>query len=90
MNDTHPQKQAKKGISDAPTFFSEDPRLSLSSKLDENQLDPNLDQQFSKLDYHGRNSMISAAEKSFKDEEHIYVSIFSSLSRSPKRSLFLL
>ena len=69
MNGTQPQQHSKDSeeISGLPTFFAE------------NQLDPNLDQQFSNLNFHasGRNSTISAVEKSFKDEEHIYVSIFS-------------
>ena len=77
MNDTHLQQHAKEEISGIPTFFAEDPRLSLSSRLDENQLNPSVDQQFRKLNFHGRTSTISAVEKSFNDEEHIYVSIFS-------------
>lgn len=92
MNDTHPQQHAKEEISGAPTFFAEDmafktqeivrepsswdPRVSLSSKFGENQLDPSLDQQFNELKFQDRNSTISAVEKSFKDEEFIYVSIF--------------
>lgn len=82
MNDTHPQQHAnvaKEEISDTPTLFAEDPRLSLPSRFDEDQLDPSLDrldQQLSKLNFHGRNS---AVEKSFKDEEYIYVSMFSPL-----------
>ena len=64
MNDTHPQQNAKEEIPDTSKFF------------DENQLDQSFDQQFSKLNFHRRNSTISAAEKSFKDEEYIYVCIF--------------
>jgi hypothetical protein len=68
MNDTHPQQHSKEEISGLPTLFAE------------NQLDPNLDQQLSNLNFHAsdRNSTISAVEKSFKDEERIYVSVFSS------------
>ena len=79
MNDTHPQQHAKEEISGIPTFFAEDPRLSLSSRFDETQLNTSLDQQFNKLNFNGRSSTISAEEKSFKEEdsEHIYVSIFS-------------
>ena len=79
MNDTHPQQHAKEEISGIPTLLAEDPTLSLSSRFDENQLNPRLDQQFNKLNFNGRNSTISAEEKSFKEEdsEHIYVSIFS-------------
>ena len=62
MND---QQHTKEEISGTPTFFAE------------NQLDPSPDQQFSQLNYNGRVSA-DAVEKSFKDEEHIYVSIFSS------------
>ena len=65
MNDTYSQQSEQAEISGTPTFFAE------------NQLDPSLDQQFNKLNFDGRNSTISAVEKSFKDEEHIYVSIFS-------------
>jgi hypothetical protein len=65
MKDTHPQQHAKEEISGTPTSVAE------------NQLDPSLDQQSSKLNFHGRNSTINAKEISFKDEEHIYVSIFS-------------
>jgi hypothetical protein len=96
MNDTHPPQHAKEEISGTPTFFAEDPRLSLSSRFDENQLNPSLDQQFNKLNFHGRNSTtISADEKSFKDdsEEHIYVSIFppsESLSVSQNDRYFLI
>ena len=90
MNDAHPQQHAKEEISDIPTFFAEDPRLSLSSRFDENQLNLSLEQQFSKLNFNGHNSTISEVEKSFKDEEHIYVSIFSPSMWNPKRSIFLL
>ena len=70
MNDTHSQQHAKEEISDTPTFFAE------------NQLDPSPDQQLTQLNYHGR---ISTVEKSFKDEEHIYVStIFSFLYLDPQ------
>ena len=81
MNDTHPQQHAKEEISGIPTFFAEDPRLSLSSRFDETQLNTSLDQQFNKLNFNGRSSTIGAEEKSFKEEdsEHIYVSIFSPL-----------
>ena len=81
MNDTHPQQHAKEELSSIPTFLAEDPRLSLSSRFDETQLNTSLDQQFNKLNFNGRNSTISAEEKSFKEEdsEHIYVSIFSPL-----------
>ena len=80
MNDAHPQQHTKEEISRTPTVFAEDvaikplenvrepswdPSVSSSSKYDENQLDPNLDQQF------------TSVEKSFKNEEYIYVSIFS-------------
>ena len=66
MNDTQPQQHSKEEIS------------GISTVIAENQLDSSLDQQISKLNYHGRNRTIDAVEKSFKDEEHIYVSIFSS------------
>lgn len=75
MDDTHPQQHAKEEVSGTPTFFAEDVVIKTLEKAREPSLDPSLDQQFSKLDYH-RNSTISAAEKSFKDEELIYVSIF--------------
>jgi hypothetical protein len=68
MDDTHPKQHTKEEKSGAPTFFAE------------NQLDPSLDlvdQQFSKLNFHRRNSAISEVEKSFKDEEHIYVCVIS-------------
>ena len=90
MNDTHPQQHSKEEIG-IPTFFAEDPRLGLS--FDDTQLNPSLDQQCNKLNFHGRNSTISAEEKSFKDEdsEHIYVSIFSHLYLDlSKRSSFLI
>ena len=93
MNDTHPQQHAKEEISGIPTFFAGDPRLGLSSGFDETQLNPSLDQQCNKLNFHDRNSTISAEEKSFKDEdlEHIYVSMFCPLYLDlPKRSPFFL
>ena len=75
MNDTHPQQHAKEEIAGIPTFFTEDVAIKTLENVREPSLNPSLDQQFSKLNYH-RNSTISAAEKSFKDEELIYVGIF--------------
>jgi hypothetical protein len=79
MNDAHPQRHTEEEISTMPTLFavnslgndrdsSWDPKVSLSSGPNQ----PSLDQQLSK-----HNTTISAIEKSFKDEEYIYVSISS-------------
>ena len=85
MNDTHPKQHTKEEKSGAPTFLAED------------QLDPSLDlveQQFSKLKFHRRNSAISAVEKSFKDEDHhdtIYVCvIFPSVRISQTIVIFII
>lgn len=57
-----------------------DPRISLSSKADKNESDQDLRGQLNELSFHDRNS-----EKSFKNDEYIYVSIiFSSPTGSPK------
>ena len=88
MNDAHPQQHAKEEITATPTLFaaksfendrkaSWDPKVSLSSRPDEDQSDPGLERQFNRLDFHGHNTIMSAIEKSFKDEEYISVSIFS-------------
>jgi hypothetical protein len=87
MNDPHSQQHAREEISTIPTLFavkspendqepSWDPKVTSSSRPDEDQLDLSLDEQFSKLKYHGHDTTISGIEKSFKDEEYIYVSIF--------------
>ena len=87
MNDPHPQQHAKEEISAIPRLFALkslehdkepdwDPRVSWSSRPDEDQLDPSLDGQLRKLKFHGHDTTISVIEKSFKDEEYIYVSNF--------------
>ena len=80
---------AKEEISSIPMFFAEgviipkslvnvwepslDPRVDLSSRTEKNQ---SFGRQFSKLMLHCHDTAISAMEKSFKDEEPIYVSLF--------------
>ncbi|KAF8803716.1 MFS polyamine transporter [Phlegmacium glaucopus] len=88
----HPKPHAEAEISATPTLFAEgivaklniqepslDPRVSLSSRPDENQ---SLGRQSSKLDFHGHDTTI-ATEKSFKDEELIYIEFEEGDQRNP-------
>lgn len=90
MNDPHPQQHAKGEIS--PRLFAVrsleddkepgwDPRVRLSSRPDEDQLDPRFDGALSRLKFHGHDT--SAIEKSFKQEEYIYVEFEEGDKRNP-------
>ena len=95
MNDTQYLRHVKEEeISATPTLCAEglvtrspenvqgaclDPRVSLSSKPEESQLGQDSGLHCSTPDFHGHNTII-AIEKSFKDEEYIYVSILFSFS----------
>ncbi|KAF8799275.1 MFS polyamine transporter [Phlegmacium glaucopus] len=93
----HPKPHAKAEISATPTLFAEaivakslenirepnlGPRVSLSSRPDENQLNQSLGRQSSKLNFHGHDTII-ATEKLFDDEEPIYIEFGEGDQRNP-------
>ncbi|KAF8797481.1 hypothetical protein BYT27DRAFT_7204489 [Phlegmacium glaucopus] len=92
----HPKPHAKAEIYATPTLFAEaivakspenirepslDSKVGLS-RPDENHLDRNLGRQSSTLNFHGHDTIIST-EKSFKDEEPIYIEFGEGDQRNP-------
>lgn len=66
MNDAHPQWHTKEEASTTSTIFTD-------GLVVGNAREPNLVRKFSEPSSHGRNTMTSALEQSFKAEEYIYV-----------------